>query len=166
MAEDTNRVKEIKAALDDIAAANDGILRPKDVVAAAKSKSSPLHKEFTWKNDVASQRWREHEARHLITRYYVIKVVHRSQEIVTPYYVRAPVKPANQQGYTTLENLNRTHAREVMLDELRRAAAAIDRARRVTGALDYFHTGLDLGDELQKMLERIIALEATLRQAA
>ncbi len=44
-----------------------GILMPEDVVAAAKTESSPLHKYFDWDDDSAAELWRLHQARKLIS---------------------------------------------------------------------------------------------------
>jgi hypothetical protein len=45
----------------------EGILLPSTVVAAAKSKTSPLHKYFTWDNNVAAKEYRLQQARQLIS---------------------------------------------------------------------------------------------------
>jgi hypothetical protein len=47
--------------------AQKGILLPEDVVAAAKSKRSPLHNYFTWNNDQAAREHRLQQARQLIS---------------------------------------------------------------------------------------------------
>lgn len=49
-----------------IAEENKGLLRPRDVVSAARSKRSPLHKFFTWADGKAAEKWRLHEARQLL----------------------------------------------------------------------------------------------------
>jgi hypothetical protein len=56
------------AALDELESilASDGLLTPAAVVAAAESKSSPLHGAFEWRNSVAAARYREWQARQLI----------------------------------------------------------------------------------------------------
>lgn len=46
-----------------------GSLTAESVVAAARDRSSPLHKCFTWDNGKASDKWRLHEARNLIRVY-------------------------------------------------------------------------------------------------
>ena len=63
------QIREMKAAvakaLADLHQQNDG-LRPSEVVAAAKPKTSPLHCEFTWDDTKAAHEYRLNEARHLI----------------------------------------------------------------------------------------------------
>lgn len=54
------------AELNRIAAENDGILKPEDVVNAARPKSSPLHNCFEWSDTAAAREWRIHQARNLI----------------------------------------------------------------------------------------------------
>lgn len=51
--------------------AKQGIIRPADVVNAAKPKNSPLHGFFTWDDKAAAAKYREQEARHLIACVYV-----------------------------------------------------------------------------------------------
>lgn len=48
--------------------AEGGALRPRDVVDAARSHDSPLHKYFTWDNAKAAEQLRISEARKLIAR--------------------------------------------------------------------------------------------------
>lgn len=46
-----------------------GLLVPREVVAAARSKKSTLHGEFTWDDGKAAEKYREEEARTLIRAY-------------------------------------------------------------------------------------------------
>lgn len=57
---------KIESELRRISKANNGILKPEDVVSAAESKSSPLHKCFTWDDSEAAKQYRLEEARRLI----------------------------------------------------------------------------------------------------
>ena len=57
---------KIQAALQEIAANNDGILRPEIVVEAARAKTSPLHSSFEWDNTRAAEAHRLWQARQLI----------------------------------------------------------------------------------------------------
>ena len=49
------------AALD-----QDGVVKPKSVVEAARPANAPLHPCFEWANKEAAERWREHQARQII----------------------------------------------------------------------------------------------------
>jgi hypothetical protein len=52
--------------LEKIRKRNLGLLRPEDVVQAAKPKSSPLHNRFDWDDGTAAHNWRLEQARHII----------------------------------------------------------------------------------------------------
>jgi hypothetical protein len=54
------------AELQRIANINGGLLRPSDVVRAAKAKTSPLHSRFQWNDTKAAQEYRLWQARQLI----------------------------------------------------------------------------------------------------
>lgn len=56
----------VRDELERIRGRNDGLLRPEDVVKAAKPKSSPLHDKFDWDDGTAAHNWRLEQARHLI----------------------------------------------------------------------------------------------------
>jgi len=59
-------VKVIKE-LSRISLANGGLLRPEDVVKAARVKTSPLHRHFEWNNTRAAAAHRLWQARQLIS---------------------------------------------------------------------------------------------------
>ncbi len=56
----------IQEELDAVRKMHKGILYPKDVVEAARSKTSAMHKEFEWDDTEAAQKWRIEQARKLI----------------------------------------------------------------------------------------------------
>lgn len=60
------RNHEIVRELTRIAERNGGILRPDDVVEAARSPQSVLHSHFDWDDSDAAHKWRIHQARNLI----------------------------------------------------------------------------------------------------
>jgi hypothetical protein len=49
-----------------IAAKNDGLLKPEDVVESARPINSPLHTRFTWDDTEAANQYRLQQARQLI----------------------------------------------------------------------------------------------------
>ena len=65
--------KIIGKRLDEIAKSLGGEFTAKDVVNDAKNPRSPLHKHFEWDDKIASEKWREHQARVLIG--HVVEVV-------------------------------------------------------------------------------------------
>jgi hypothetical protein len=58
--------KAIFDELERIRQASSGILLPSDVIRAAKSEESPLHKYFCWNDKIAAHSWRLEQARQLI----------------------------------------------------------------------------------------------------
>ncbi|MFA5138355.1 MAG: hypothetical protein WC728_03900 [Elusimicrobiota bacterium] len=56
----------VQGELERIRKRNGGLLRPEDVVRAARPKSSPLHDRFDWDDGTAAHSWRVEQARHLI----------------------------------------------------------------------------------------------------
>lgn len=59
-------------ALKAIAARDNGLLRPKAVVDAARPEDSPLHKEFEWDDGVAAEKYRLEQAQQLIRSFRVV----------------------------------------------------------------------------------------------
>jgi hypothetical protein len=55
-------IRSVCAEIDE----RDGSITPEAVVAAARPKNSPLHQLFDWDNEVAGDKWRNHQARILI----------------------------------------------------------------------------------------------------
>ena len=56
----------VVSALRSIAAKNDWLLKPEDVVEAARPANSPLHTRFTWDDSDAAHQYRLEQARKLI----------------------------------------------------------------------------------------------------
>lgn len=59
-------IEAIISELRSIAAKNDGLLKPEDVVKAARPVDSPLHTRFTWDDSEAANQYRLEQARKLI----------------------------------------------------------------------------------------------------
>lgn len=72
----------IEQELKKIAAKRGGLLKPADVVDAAKSKQHPLHKKFCWDDTKAAQEYRLWQARELIMS---VRVVYEADEKQIPY---------------------------------------------------------------------------------
>jgi hypothetical protein len=72
----------IEKELKKIAAQHAGLLRPGDVLAAAKSNHHPLHKKFCWDDTKAAQEYRLWQARELIMS---VRVVYEADEHQIPY---------------------------------------------------------------------------------
>lgn len=114
----------------------DGRLLPADVVAAARSPDSPLHKHFTWDDSEAARLRRLDEARALIRRVNIEVVVHNIP-LSVPAYVRDPDADARQAGYVETMRLRSEDdaARTAIVTEMQRVAQAVRRAKAVAAVL-------------------------------
>ena len=50
----------------------EGRLTAKELVKESRPKNAPLHNEFEWRDKVAGELWREHQARHIINSVVII----------------------------------------------------------------------------------------------
>lgn len=64
---ETVRKPEVIGTLKQLSAEHGGVLKPEQVVKAARSESSPLHSYFTWNDGEAAEKYRMHEARTLLS---------------------------------------------------------------------------------------------------
>lgn len=115
---------------------SNGRLIPEDVVEAARDPESPLHKHFTWDDSEAASKQRLHEARTLI-RTVQIEVKVRDIPIMVCGYVRDPEANAKQGGYRniTVVKSEEDLARSAIIDEMKRVASAVSRAKRIAAVL-------------------------------
>ena len=126
------KVTEAIAALE-----KDGRLTPEKVVQAAKNSKSPLHEFFDWDNDHAAGQWRIEQARRLI-RSVKIQFETEDRTITVVKYARDPRNiEENEQGYVSIPVLKRhpADARALLLYELGRASAILERAESLVEAL-------------------------------
>lgn len=132
-----------------------GRITPEIVVKAAADPSSPLYREFDWNDQTAAHTARLDRARQLIT-YVTVTVIRKKERITTVYYVRDPRKGPREQGYVSLSapDLRRNDASDIMMAELDRCEAAIDRARGVVSVLDGRFPGLR--EDLEGLLEEVV----------
>ena len=154
--EESERMARIRAAIEELRDKH-GRITGRMFVNAAKNPKHPCHHEFIWDNKKAADIQRIDRANELI-RYVTVVVIDRTQKIVAPCYVRDPMKRGNEAGMIAITSslLNRQHAEKIMLGELERCQAAIERARSVTNILDKTHRGLSL--HLEEMLEQIVQI--------
>lgn len=104
--------------LERIRKENGGELKPADVIAAAKPKSSPFHDAFTWENEEAAIGYRLWQARQLIKS--VSFVVQKGNErIHLPVFVNIPATEQTGQYYQA------THVAVTREDEWRAALMAL-----------------------------------------
>jgi len=114
-----------------------GTITPAIVVADARRKDSPLHRCFEWDiKKAAHKHWLE-QARNLIRQVRVV-VKNDSVTLSAPFFVRDPRAPDHTQGYVSTQLLRDDSdlARDVIVAEAVRAAAAIRRMREVAAAVN------------------------------
>lgn len=80
----TGVTSEALEVLRGLAAENNGLLDPEDVVREAARTASPLHDYFTWDETEAARRWRLEQAAGLIRRVRVV-VQHGPQEPIRAF---------------------------------------------------------------------------------
>jgi hypothetical protein len=79
----------------------EGLLSDARVLEAAKAKRSPLHKHFTWDNNIAAEKYRLREARNLIGAItFIIADGEETDPLPMRYFVNLPMQ--NEEG----ENVN------------------------------------------------------------
>lgn len=104
-----------------------GRLTPSDLVDESRAEDAPLHGMFTWDDSVAAEKWRMHEARHII--HCLVTVVTESVEPVAP--VRAFVSIAEGEEKPKFERidyvLRSESSRSIMLLDAKRDAIAFQR---------------------------------------
>ena len=100
----------------------DGTIKPAVVVDEARPKEAPLHPAFEWRDPVAAEQWREHQASKLIK---VVRVVPSA-----PQEARvASVRPVTQVAPLVVEQYN------PMAREVQQAIGLVTEARRSIEAL-------------------------------
>lgn len=136
-----------------------GRITPEIVVEAARDPKSPLHREFDWNDVTAANAARMDRARQLITTVTVL-VIRKKERISSVYYVRDPRKGPREQGYVSLSapDLRRNDATDIMMSELDRCEAAIDRARGVVSVLDGRFPGLR--EDLEGLLDEVVRVRS------
>jgi hypothetical protein len=99
--------KSYEDELEEIRLANDGMLRPEDVVEYARDKSTQLHKRFDWSDRVAAGKWRLEQARQLI-RVCVRMLPTKGEEmgiVSVRSYISLPSDRISGEGYRTLTDI-------------------------------------------------------------
>lgn len=96
----------------------DGICQAQAVVDAARSKRSPIHRDFEWDDVVAAEEARRYTARSMI-RMLVVKVEHRE-----PQPLFCNIRVGDVKGYMPVEvALSKTSTRDALLNNALRDAS-------------------------------------------
>lgn len=132
------------AELERIRGEEGGVLRPSDVVEAARPEAAPLHPCFTWDDAEAAERWRDGEARAVIRNVRVLRCEPGSEERRPVLaYVHVP-QDDNRQCYQPVEDvLSDVGLRDTvltqalaMLNGLRRRFEHLEELAEVFAAID------------------------------
>ena len=90
------------AALADISSANDGLLRPKDIVDSARPQSNALHPIFDWDDSTAAEAYRREQARGIVQN-LIIVVSTNGDQSSGPLYISIPAHDDHHRGYATTD---------------------------------------------------------------
>jgi len=144
---------EIRTTLEELANANGGQLTAQLVVSEAKKKDSPLHDLFDWDQKSAARKHWLYQARALI-RSVKVEITNENHKIRCVAYVRDPDCPNEEQGYVSVLSIktDKERARDVLLQEFGRAAAALERAHAIAAVLE-------IQSEVSDVMERVNYLQ-------
>ena len=124
---------EIKTELDKLARKARGLLKPCDVVEAARPDESPLHGAFEWDDSVAAQQYRIWQARELIVSVRV-EMPAQGRTMQVQAFVSLPSdREQDGGGYRSISAVLRSRERKSEL--LEAALADLDRIRAKYGHL-------------------------------
>jgi hypothetical protein len=116
----------------------DGRLIPAEVVSDARDPASPLHAQFEWDDSKAAEAHRLSQARTLI-RSVKIEITIRDMPLSVVGYVRDPELETKDAGYRNVMQLRTEEdsARAVIVDEMKRVANAVRRAKTLAAVLGF-----------------------------
>jgi hypothetical protein len=135
-----------------------GQITPRQVVAAAKNKNSPLHGLFDWNLQQAAERWWLHRARVVIGAVTIQVATHEVSYKASAYMVDTTVEG---QGYRSVKALkgDEPNARESLIYTLEMAAGHLRRSLDLA-------TPLGLSAEIDQLLLDIAGVQRVITKAA
>lgn len=141
-----------------LAAENGGRASAQELVDVAADPANPAHPAFEWDNEIAGNQWRVEQARRIIRSIRVVADIRSPISVIA--FVRDPEAKDEAQGYvaTTVLRVDHDLSRRALVDEVRRAVAAMERAREVAVAL-----GLE--GEVDSILDALTGFAARVRAA-
>lgn len=80
---------------------NGGVLKPEDVVEAAKDEHSPIHNEFEWDVNLAAQKHWKDRARNLLNHIVVVRLQDDSPDDGVPAFINVKVTTVDR-GYVSM----------------------------------------------------------------
>ena len=126
---------EIKAALEALAAGNNGKVNPRDVLVAARNETSVLHKAFTWDDSKAGERYRLQEARALLQRYR-IRIVEGDKTTVRAFVSLTDERGKNGGYRPLIQVLSMEERREQMLADALAELSRFEEKYRILSELE------------------------------
>ena len=120
---------------------SEGRLTAKDLVDESRAEDAPLHEEFEWNDGIAAEKWREQQARVIIS---TIEVVSEEHEPVRAFVHLDVRKPEYTSIHTVVQSADSTQR---MLDNAMRELAAF---RRKYEALEGFAALFQVIDKMVK----------------
>jgi hypothetical protein len=135
-----------------------GQIQPRQVVAAAKHKQSPLHTLFDWNVQQSAERWWMHRARVIIGAVTIQVATHEVSYKASAYMVDTAVEG---QGYRSVRALKHdtVNARESLIYTLEMAAGHVRRALDLA-------TPLGLAAEVDHLLHEIAGVQRVITTRA
>lgn len=97
-------------------------LSPEALVNASRDEDAPLHNEFEWRDDVAAEKYRLHQAHGMILNLRIVTVKADGSEAMDRAFV---LKPGGESQYVALKAaLSRDDWRDHLLEQARRECKA------------------------------------------
>ena len=146
--------------LSELAESNGGRLTPDIVVEDARQKSSPLHNYFEWNTKQAAYHYWRAQARQLI-KSVKIEIRTETRKIRVVAYVHDPDCSEKEQGYISIMQLKSEtdKARDAIVSEFSRAAAALERAHNIAAVLDMADDVSEVMEQVQYLHHRAVAFD-------
>ena len=133
--------------------AEQGKLDAKTLVDVSRPEDAPLHQEFEWDNDVAAERWRQHQGRNLINALVMIPDDEEQNENINEVRVFFKVDSINREQYESTRVLIQTQGGKDALRDMARKELAQYRNKYLT-ILQW--AGADTGiNEAYEALEQV-----------
>jgi len=125
---------------------NKGLIRPEDVVAYAKDENTDLHSRFEWNDDIASVKWRLHQARNIIR--MVVIVEENTKESCRMYVSLNDDRNSETGGYREIYSV--LFDKELRNQMIVEAKQELDIFRNKYSALEELKTVFEAIDKLNK----------------
>lgn len=141
--------------IERIASENGGVATPKAIVTESRPKDAVLHGEFEWRDKVAAEKFREHQARNIVNVLHIEAEddngkLHRAPAFVN--VVVGPVDDPQSRGYEGIAAvLSDEDKRRRMVD------SCLRKLMRVRDEYRHLNEFVILWDQLDKMAPKLAA---------